>query len=49
MTNISSAMGAQFAELVTAMVDRLRELGPSPLKDSKIAAMQQTGGNDDRR
>ena len=34
MANISSAMGAQFAELVTNMIERLRELGPSPLKET---------------
>ena len=34
MANISSAMGAQFAELVTDMIERLRELGPNPLKET---------------
>jgi coenzyme F420-reducing hydrogenase delta subunit len=31
MFNLSAAMGAQFAEMVTEMTDRVRELGPSPL------------------
>ena len=30
--NLSSAEGGRFAEIVTEMVDRLRELGPSPLR-----------------
>ena len=34
MANISSAMGAQFAELMTNMVGRLREFGPSPLRET---------------
>jgi coenzyme F420-reducing hydrogenase delta subunit len=34
MANVSSAMGAQFAELVTKKLERLRELGPSPLNNS---------------
>lgn len=32
MVNISSAMGAQFAELVTEMSEQLKRLGPSPLR-----------------
>ncbi len=32
MVNISSAMGAQFAELVTEMSEQLKGLGPSPLR-----------------
>ncbi len=31
MTNLSSAMGAQFAETVTEMTEKVRELGPNPL------------------
>jgi coenzyme F420-reducing hydrogenase delta subunit len=31
MTNLSSAMGAQFAETVTAMTEKIKELGPNPL------------------
>jgi coenzyme F420-reducing hydrogenase delta subunit len=32
MVNMSSAMGAQFAEAATEMTERIREIGPSPLK-----------------
>jgi F420-non-reducing hydrogenase iron-sulfur subunit len=31
MFNLSSAMGAQFAETVTGMIERIRELGSNPL------------------
>jgi len=31
MFNLSSAMGAQFAEMVTEMIERIRELGSNPL------------------
>ncbi len=31
MFNLSAAMGAQFAEMVTEMTERMRELGPSAL------------------
>lgn len=31
MINVSAAMGAKFAELAGAFVDRVRELGPNPL------------------
>jgi F420-non-reducing hydrogenase iron-sulfur subunit len=30
---ISSAMGREFAQLATEMTDRIRELGPSPLRE----------------
>jgi F420-non-reducing hydrogenase iron-sulfur subunit len=39
MVNLSSAMGAQFAEIVKELVQRVRELGPNPL--------DQTEGADD--
>jgi coenzyme F420-reducing hydrogenase delta subunit len=32
MRNLSSAEGPRFAEIVTTMVERLRQLGPSPLR-----------------
>jgi coenzyme F420-reducing hydrogenase delta subunit len=35
MTNMSSAMGAQFAETVTEMTEKVRELGPNPLKNEQ--------------
>jgi len=31
MFNLSSAMGAQFAQTVTDMTEKIRELGPNPL------------------
>jgi len=31
MVNLSSAMGVQFAETVTEMTEKVRELGPNPL------------------
>jgi coenzyme F420-reducing hydrogenase delta subunit len=35
MINTSSAMGPQFAEKVTEMTEKVRELGPNPLKNGK--------------
>ena len=32
MVNISAAMGARFAEIVDAMVETVRKLGPSPVR-----------------
>jgi coenzyme F420-reducing hydrogenase delta subunit len=32
MVNLSSAMGAQFAEKVKEMIEKVREIGPNPLK-----------------
>lgn len=32
MFNLSSAQGARFAEIVTEMHDRIRKLGPSPIR-----------------
>ncbi len=31
MVNLSSAMGAQFAETVTGIVEKIQELGPNPI------------------
>jgi F420-non-reducing hydrogenase iron-sulfur subunit len=31
MANMSSAMGPQFAETMTEMAEKVRELGPNPL------------------
>lgn len=38
MYNISSAMGAQFAELVREMTERIRKLGPNPLRPAPRTA-----------
>ena len=40
MFNLSSAEGPRFAEIVTLMTERLRKLGPSPLR-VKPAAVRQ--------
>ena len=32
MANMSAAMGAQFAQAVTEMTERIRGLGPNPLR-----------------
>jgi F420-non-reducing hydrogenase iron-sulfur subunit len=37
MYNLSSAMGLRFAEIAREMTDRIKELGPSPLKKNKAA------------
>jgi coenzyme F420-reducing hydrogenase delta subunit len=34
MVNLSAAMGAQFAEAVTEMTEKVRKLGPNPLRDT---------------
>jgi coenzyme F420-reducing hydrogenase delta subunit len=38
MFNLSSAQGARFAEIAREMVDRIRALGPSPIKKKTHAA-----------
>jgi F420-non-reducing hydrogenase iron-sulfur subunit len=40
MFNLSSAEGTRFAEIVTTMSKRLRELGPSPLRADRRATEQ---------
>jgi F420-non-reducing hydrogenase iron-sulfur subunit len=37
MYNLSSAEGARFAEIVTEMDERIRQLGPSPLRPDRAA------------
>jgi F420-non-reducing hydrogenase iron-sulfur subunit len=34
MVNLSSAMGVQFAEVVTEITEKVRGLGPNPLKSN---------------
>ena len=36
MVNVSAAMGAQFAEAVTELSEKIRDLGPNPLRKSQI-------------
>jgi F420-non-reducing hydrogenase iron-sulfur subunit len=31
MVNLSTAMGPQFAEIVTELTEKIRELGPNPI------------------
>lgn len=33
MYNLSSAMGARFAEIAAEMTEKVKEIGPSPLKE----------------
>jgi hypothetical protein len=40
MFNLSSAVGPRFAEIVTLMTERLRKLGPSPLRRPRAAVQQ---------
>jgi len=35
MMNVSSAMGPQFAQMVTEMTEKVRGLGPNPLNNEK--------------
>lgn len=37
MVNMSSAMAVQFAEAVDAMTEKVRELGPNPLRGEREA------------
>jgi coenzyme F420-reducing hydrogenase delta subunit len=43
MINVSAGMGVQFAALVTEMTEKIRELGPSPLRAARplAPALQQ--------
>ena len=41
MFNLSSAEGGRFAEIVTTMVQRLKKLGPSPLRPDPQALEQK--------
>jgi len=38
MVNLSSAMGVQFAETVTELTERVRDLGPNPLSSCESVA-----------
>jgi F420-non-reducing hydrogenase iron-sulfur subunit len=42
MYNLSAGMGGRFAEIVTEMDERVRALGPSPIRASKGAALRPT-------
>jgi hypothetical protein len=61
MVNLSSAMGAQFAEAVARVTEKIRGLGLNPLRpddchrpdaqleDTKPATAEPNGGQDDCR
>ena len=40
MVNISSAMGAQFAEATTLMSEEITQLGPNPLREINKVSSQ---------
>ena len=44
MVNLSAAMGAQFAEMVREMTEKVRELGPNPLRDTPPPTPPSRGG-----
>ena len=37
MYNLSSAQGARFAEIASEMVEKIKELGPTPIKNNHAA------------
>ncbi len=37
MYNLSSAQGARFAEIANEMVNKIKELGPTPIKSNNAA------------
>jgi len=43
MFNLSAGMGGRFAEVAQEMTDRIRELGPSPIRKAKGTAARPTG------
>jgi hypothetical protein len=48
MFNMSSAMGAQFAEATREMTDRMRSLGPNPLLPLPERAAQSESPHSER-
>jgi F420-non-reducing hydrogenase iron-sulfur subunit len=42
MFNLSSAQGSRFAEIVTEMHERVRELGPSPIRSARAKRIAST-------
>jgi coenzyme F420-reducing hydrogenase delta subunit len=37
MYNLSSAMGARFAEIAAEMTEKMKEIGPSPLREQEAS------------
>ena len=46
MVNLSSAMGAQFADAVSRMTERIQGLGPSPLRNDMVDRQVRAKGAD---
>ncbi|MBI2252903.1 MAG: hydrogenase iron-sulfur subunit [Armatimonadetes bacterium] len=44
MYNLSSAMGGKFAEISKEMVERIKKLGPNPIKMSRYKTTEHTEG-----
>lgn len=42
MVNVSSAMGTQFAQVTTEMVQQINELGPNPLRKHTNGTITKT-------
>lgn len=43
MVNLSAAMGARFAQVATEMVQRIKELGPNPLRERRRQGDKEMG------
>ncbi|SHF46029.1 F420-non-reducing hydrogenase subunit D [Desulfofundulus australicus DSM 11792] len=43
MYNLSAAMGPRFAEIANEMTERIRQLGPSPLRKNKAGTSRKEG------
>jgi coenzyme F420-reducing hydrogenase delta subunit len=43
MYNLSAAMGPRFAEIANEMTERIRQLGPSPLRKDKAGTSRKEG------
>lgn len=44
MYNLSAAMGQQFAEMVAEVTERIKKLGPSPVKNSQESKVNRPAG-----
>lgn len=49
MVNLSAAMGARFAEIATDMVNKIRQLGPNPLRSGDGGRGDQGQGLENQR
>jgi len=48
MYNMSAAMGPRFAEVAREMTEKIRQLGPSPIKKAKLQAQSLERKENDR-